>query len=209
MALDSGTSDTATAGATFGSVSVEGSTTLAGSAAANSFTLEGGTVKATIAAGEMQLNYGTISGPGVLTLNSGGTGILAHDSTLGFVSGGKLINQGAMRVTGYGQVSMQASSQLENAGVLTMQDGSNIVYNDTTASKVVNDAGATLGYTASVASNSAAIGVPFTNNGTVTVKRGSLMLEGNNTFSRPRPRRAVPGRWCSMGERRRLAPALR
>ena len=171
--LNGGTT-TASAGAALTDVSIEGGATLTGSATASSAHIAGGTIKGTLSTDELFADYGEIDGPGVVTVNSGGTGVVSQSSALTLNTGGKLVNLGSTTVDG--QISLSNASQVENGGALALTDSANVSISDNTNNKVLNDASGTISYRASRAALAVSLQAPFTNNGTVTVARGQLGL---------------------------------
>jgi hypothetical protein len=128
----------------------------------------------------MSLAGGALSGPGTVTVPSGGTLQLGGAAELD--NGAHLINRGSasllatIEVNCYGQVvslCFSGSSSFENAGSLSIADNAHVVASDNTES-MINDAGGTVTYGGGPVGSS--LLVPFTNNGTVSVSKGTLSL---------------------------------
>ena len=89
------------------------------------------------------------------------------------LTGAHLINKGVATETG-DYIGLNNSSVLENAGTLNLTDGFEIFSNDTTANQLENDASGTINYTGSTASSTTSISVSTTNNGLISVTKGTL-----------------------------------
>ena len=118
---------------------------------------------------------GTVEGPGSMVVTGpaslgGSAGIGGYDSP---GTGVRLTLEGATLISG--QVDLFDGSELENKGtsaVLTLQDGANLADYDGDGNAVVNDAGATI--TTATDANDTYVSAPAVNNGTVSVKSGTL-----------------------------------
>ena len=115
---------------------------------------------------------GVLAGPGTLTVPVGGT-VLDEGSAL---SGIDLVNKGNLTLTANRTVQMDGASTLENAGTLTLADGSDLGWDGNTKGKLVNDSGATISYNGGP--NGAEIDPPMTDSGTVTASGGTLTVTG-------------------------------
>ncbi|MHB8439215.1 MAG: beta strand repeat-containing protein [Acidimicrobiales bacterium] len=117
---------------------------------------------------------GAIDGSGKLTMPASSTLILEPNSSLHDV---QLVNDGALTIApvAYGcyDVSLDDNSEIENAGTMTIGDGSCLTSGDDTANSLVNDSGSTVTYNGG---SGATVSVPFTNGGTLTVSGGTLNL---------------------------------
>jgi hypothetical protein len=81
-----------------------------------------------------------------------------------------------MTVQSSGNNLLEGASVLENAGTLTMTDGSVVDPGDDSATQLLNDAGATIVYNGS-SGGTAQIEVPFEDSGAVNVGSGTLDLD--------------------------------
>ena len=118
----------------------------------------------------LQLDSGSLAGPATLTV----TGTLGLNGTnSNALTGAHLINKGVATETG-DYIGLNNSSVLENAGTLNLTDGFEIFSNDTTANQLENDASGTINYTGSTASSTTSISVSTTNNGLISVTKGTL-----------------------------------
>src|SRR5665213_796810 len=159
-----------------------GTATSALASTLNALSLQGGTFagKSVVSSSSLNLNYGTLTGTGTLTLASGGTGTLGAYGDQGvYLTGGHhLVNNGSMATTtdtvnGYNiYVYFQNASTFENAGTFTLTDGAQFVYQDSTANHFQNDAGGSVTYGGT---STATLNVPLINNGNVSVGSGGTV----------------------------------
>ncbi len=145
----------------------------------------------------LQLDSGSLAGPATLTV----TGTLGLNGTnSNALTGAHLINKGVATETG-DYIGLNNSSVLENAGTLNLTDGFEIFSNDTTANQLENDASGTINYTGSTASSTTSISVSTTNNGLISVTKGTLtdteltnLVSGTLTGGAT-TRRTAPSTW--------------
>ncbi len=144
------------------------------------FDITGGTVSVpgTVSiAGLAVSNGGQLTGPGQVTVPSGGQLTLGSGA---YLTGGlTLVNNGTASVQAPSQVTIGNGTTLSNNGALTIADGSFI----TGTGKLVNQAAATLTYPGGT--QDAQIGTRFDNYGTVSasvgVRGGILYVDDGNT----------------------------
>jgi hypothetical protein len=161
-----------------------GTLTAVPSLAVSSFALDGGTFAGSaVVSGTLSLAYGTLEGPGTITLGTSGTGTLGSAVPVGVnLDGGyALVNRGQLITTTVPMVSttfvvLGGGSSIENAGSLTLTDSAAVVATDNAGDTVVNDPSATITYAGSAV---ASVLAPFTNNGDVDVNgTGTLEVGG-------------------------------
>jgi fibronectin-binding autotransporter adhesin len=120
---------------------------------------------------------GSVVGPGVVTVPAGSAVVLAPGSRL---SGIDLVNKGSVTVgPGFAFTRIEGATTFENAGTLTLADNTSISWDGNKSDKLLNDAGATIGYGGGP--QGAFIEVPFNNRGTVSVGGGTLDIVASNT----------------------------
>ena len=73
-----------------------------------------------------------------------------------------------------------AGSTFENAGSVTPGDNSDFAAEDASAVSMTNDSSASISYTGSTNSSIAYLQVPFTNNGSITVGKGTYQINAPN-----------------------------
>ena len=165
------------------SLTVDGSLTIGTASAVPASTINVLSVTGTLAlykaeavtTGNFTLS-GNLQGPGALTVN--GPATLDNAASLGSqgTSGtaAHLVLEGASAVEA-GDVNLFEGSELENKGssaVLTLQDNANLLDYDGDGNELLNDAGATI--TTAANTSNTFINAPAVNNGTVSVKSGTL-----------------------------------
>ena len=144
----------------------------AASSIGNDLTLSGGnlSVGGTLVANDLLWSAGTIGGTGALTIGSGGMNIRGNATK--FVSGATLNNQGTANWSGQGDLVLSNSATFNNQlgatinvrGDLNLTAGGGNVPTFKNAGSFVKLSG----------TGTSAIGVPFTNTGTVDVESGTL-----------------------------------
>jgi RHS repeat-associated protein len=135
----------------------------------------------TLSLSNLLLSDGTLSGHGSIVVPSGGSATLANGTLAG---GFRLLNRGTTTVATGSSIDFADASVLENAGTLALSDGDQVgvpcCSNDADGT-LLNDSGATVGYTGSASNSTTAASVSFDNFGTVTVGRGTLELDGGSS----------------------------
>jgi hypothetical protein len=145
--------------------------------------VSGGTINVPgpISTPDLGVAGGDITGPGPVTIPATGSLTITPG---GRMSGGlHVVNDGSATVQSGYSPQLDDAAVLENAGTLTMADGSSLApYSDDSA-KLINDPKATIVYPGGT--QGATIDVPFDNHGTVTadvgVRGGTLDIEDSNT----------------------------
>ena len=134
----------------------------------------------TLTMSNVLMSGATLAGRGTLTIPAGGNADLA---SLTLIGGFRIINKGQLTVAAIAQISFTDSSEIENTATMTLADSAEVGWGNVTDGFLVNDSGATIGYTGSASSASTSVQVPFDNFGTVNVVRGALSLSGNSSDS--------------------------
>jgi Fibronectin type III domain len=117
------------------------------------------------------LNGGaTLGGSGKASVSPGAT--LALDQA--FINGAHLVNHGQASIGASGYAQLQNGATLENAGTLTLSDGSNLAGDGTSGERLINDSGATVTYPGG--SQATDISAPVRNSGTISASGGTLTL---------------------------------
>ncbi|HLX49531.1 MAG TPA: fibronectin type III domain-containing protein [Streptosporangiaceae bacterium] len=181
--IDPPMTDSGTVSAARGTLAVTGTVTVT---ASSSFS-GGGTIRleSTVKPSGSGVQFtdvtvdGPLTGPGTLTVPAGGSVAMNPGSALAF--GIDLVNRGNLTLAAGGGVVLRGASTLENAGTLTLADGSDLAWDGNTNGKLLNDAGATISYGGGV--NGAEIDPPMTDGGTVSASGGILMVTGKVTLT--------------------------
>jgi hypothetical protein len=126
----------------------------------------------------LTFDSGTLIGPGQLDVAPSGT-LGAVAGAEGWLTGGAhLLNQGTGSLPAGDLILLLASSELENAGSLSLGTNAELAPDDGSSNEVVNDHGATLSYDGLSSAQSATQAVPMINRGTVAAQGGTLVLSG-------------------------------
>ena len=164
-----------------GTLQITGTTTTAAGANALGNVDDRGTLVAQAALRVQSLILeGVLDGPGKVTVAAGGS--LTFGGPLGAGSlqaAADLVNDGTATeaTNGTGEPFFIGGSTLENAGSISFADSAGLEDADGThPSKFINDAGATVAYDGTSSSQTATVGIDFTNHGTVTAAQGTLSL---------------------------------
>jgi hypothetical protein len=120
---------------------------------------------------------GTLAGPGTLTIPPGGSVQMNPGSVISALN---LVNKGQLGIGG-SFVEVEGATTVENAGTLALADGADLGWDGTSGGRLVNDAGAIIGYPGG--SQGAEIDPPVRNSGTVSAPAGTLTLTGAVTIT--------------------------
>ena len=139
-----------------------------------SFHLNGGTVTGTVTVSNANLDAGTLTGSGTLTVAPSGTATIDHPT---IDNGYRVLNQGQATApdTSGNYLDMTNGGVLENAGIYTTTTPYGITADGNTADQVLNDASGTWVVNVPTSSGTTtSIYAPLTNLGTVQLTKGTL-----------------------------------
>ena len=137
-------------------------------------------------AGPLNLQYGTLQGPGTLMVLSGAQMTIPSQDGATLANNVTVVVDGALAVQGNARLDVPSGTTVENYGTLSLADGSDLgygcPYDSGGCGTVVNEAGATLSYPGT-SGNTATVYANLTNAGTVSVTGGTLQLENTTTVT--------------------------
>jgi hypothetical protein len=135
-----------------------------------------------LAAGVTQLapgsSSGALSGPGQFTVPVGKLVKLGGQFT--FTAGVRVVNNGQVEVMSWGgyDTGLSSGSVLENGSGATviLDESARLNAVSSSTGSLLNDAGGTVTFAGAAQGSAAALGLPVTNNGTITVSQGTLSV---------------------------------